>query len=80
MITKEQIVEILFNHSSYFDSSLGNIIKEERHQSIADEILTKLSQHGVNESVCDNCQDVQGMYLGMTCPKCNRPFRSVKKL
>lgn len=28
-------------------------------------------------SVCDNCQDVTGFYLGMTCPKCKRPFRAV---
>jgi uncharacterized CHY-type Zn-finger protein len=38
-----------------------------------------LSQHDVIKSVCDNCKDVQGMYLGMTCPKCNRSFRCVKQ-
>jgi hypothetical protein len=48
MITKEQITEILFNHSSYLDNSLGNIITEEKHDSIADEILSKLSQHDVS--------------------------------
>lgn len=33
----------------------------------------------VSESVCDNCTPVSGFYLGMICPKCNRPFRSVKQ-
>lgn len=28
---------------------------------------------------CDYCTDISGMYLGMTCPGCNRPFRSVKQ-
>lgn len=23
------------------------------------------------------CQDVNGFYLGTTCPKCNKPFRSI---
>ena len=26
---------------------------------------------------CKNCQKVTGFYLGMTCPKCNKPFRSI---
>jgi hypothetical protein len=30
------------------------------------------------KSVCDGCKDIAGFYLGTTCPKCNRPFRSVK--
>ena len=30
-------------------------------------------------TVCDNCSDPQGMYLGMTCPKCKRCFRDVKQ-
>ena len=33
----------------------------------------------VTESVCDNCEPVSGFYLGTTCQKCNRPFRSVKQ-
>lgn len=28
---------------------------------------------------CNNCTDVSGYYLGMTCQFCNRPFRSVNK-
>ena len=35
--------------------------------------------HDVEELVCDNCESVSGFYLGTTCPKCNRPFRSVKQ-
>jgi uncharacterized protein YlaI len=38
-----------------------------------------LSQTAVTTSVCDNCQDVTGFYLGMTCTKCKRPFRAVKQ-
>jgi hypothetical protein len=42
------------------DNSLGNIITEEKHDSIADEILSKLSQHDVSgrseQLVCD-CPD-----------------------
>lgn len=35
------------------------------------------NQPDVDKVVCDSCRDVQGMYLGTTCPKCNRCFRSV---
>ena len=28
--------------------------------------------------LCDKCYDTDGFYLGTTCPKCNKPFRSVK--
>ena len=44
-------------------------------------IESKLKNHGVIGDVidCDNCFDVDGTYLGTTCPKCNRPFRSVKQ-
>jgi hypothetical protein len=38
-----------------------------------------LRQYGVITSVCDNCKDVTGFYLGTTCQKCNRPFRAVKQ-
>lgn len=39
----------------------------------------QLLQPDVITSVCDNCKDVTGFYLGTTCPKCNRPFRVVKQ-
>lgn len=42
-----------------------------------DELIEELNQPDVGKVVCDNCRDVQGMYLGTTCPKCNRCFRSV---
>ena len=29
--------------------------------------------------VCDNCTDVESYYLGTVCPKCSKPFRSVKQ-
>jgi len=37
-----------------------------------------LPAEGSAKSVCDGCEDVAGFYLGTTCPKCYRPFRSVK--
>ena len=30
-----------------------------------------------NKEECDNCLEVKGFYLGMTCPKCLRPFRNI---
>lgn len=30
------------------------------------------------EELCNKCYDTGGFYLGTTCPKCNRSFRSVK--
>lgn len=51
MISKEEIINILFNNSGYIDNSLGNVIKEERHENIADEILSKLSQHDIKPSL-----------------------------
>jgi hypothetical protein len=32
------------------------------------------------EQNCKSCEDLNGayMYLGTTCPECNRPFRQVK--
>lgn len=48
MITKEKIIEILSNYSSYADSSLGNIIQEEKHDIIAEDILSKLRQPPVS--------------------------------
>ena len=39
----------------------------------------KCGLSNVTESVCDNCKPVTGFYLGKTCPKCNRPFRSIKQ-
>ena len=43
------------------------------------EKVAKFRLPDVTESVCDNCEPVSGFYLGTTCPKCNRPFRSVKQ-
>lgn len=52
MITKEKILTILFENSSYLDSSLGNVITEEKHNIIADEILKTLD----DSSVCPKCK------------------------
>lgn len=40
-------------------------------------MINKKKEDDDNESVCDNCKPVSGFYLGMTCPKCGKPFRSV---
>ena len=39
-----------------------------------------IKNHGVIGDVidCDGCYKTGRSYLGSTCPKCNRPFRSVK--
>ena len=52
------------------DPALGGRLAEE---------IAKLRLSDVTESVCDNCEPVSGFYLGTTCQKCNRPFRSVKQ-
>jgi len=36
-----------------------------------------LGQANYNIKPCDNCEPISGFYLGTSCPKCNRPFRSV---
>lgn len=43
------------------------------------EDYAQLRLSAVTESVCDNCEPVSGFYLGITCPECNRPFRSFKQ-
>lgn len=48
---------------------------------IATMLVNKLPIHIVTNTegkLCDNCYDTGNFYLGTTCPKCNRPFRSVK--
>ena len=54
MITKEKIIEILSKYSSYADSSLGNIIQEEKHDIIAEDIMSKLRQPTVSCSLLDD--------------------------
>jgi hypothetical protein len=43
MITKEEIVEILINHSGYVDRSMSEqAVGEDNFQNVADSILSKL--------------------------------------
>lgn len=80
MITKNELIELLKEYSGYIDRSrTEQAIHEDNFDIVSDAILSKLRQDAVSGAVCDNCKDVQGMYLGMTCPKCNRPFRDVKQ-
>lgn len=39
----------------------------------------EFSYETVNEPVCDSCKPVEGMFLGMTCEKCHRPFRMINQ-
>ena len=29
---------------------------------------------------CKNCKPTEGLYLGMTCPECNKPFRVINNM
>jgi hypothetical protein len=50
MITKEQITEILNNHAGYMDRSrTEQAVHEDNFNDVADEILSKLSQHDVSK-------------------------------
>ena len=49
-----------------------------KYITVLEEQAEQLRKHAVITSVCDNCKDVTGFYLGTTCPKCNKPFRVVK--
>lgn len=49
--------------------------------ALARVIIGELKQQGfeiVKETECDNCTPTPDFYLGMTCPKCQKPFRVVK--
>jgi hypothetical protein len=56
MITKEEIIEILFRQGTYIDNSIGNVVQEENWEIVADEILSKFCQHDVSVSFCDCTQ------------------------
>jgi hypothetical protein len=53
--------------------------KVKNETKVSDNTQKELRISDVIESVCDNCEPVSGFYLGTTCPKCNKPFRSVKQ-
>lgn len=71
MITKEQIIEILNNHAGYMDRSrTEQAVHEDNFNYVADEILSKLSQHDVSESVCGNLHHFTDIaHLGR-CEEC----------
>ena len=75
---KQKMIAVIGNP----DRRWSQIIAEKCAQIAVDHYEGRkpaLSMSGVTESVCDNCEPISGFYLGMTCPKCNRPFRSVKQ-
>ena len=53
--------------------------KVKNKTKVSDNAQKELRISDVTESVCENCKPVTGFYLGMTCPKCSRPFRDVKQ-
>lgn len=61
------------------DDKNGHWVEYSEHKAIVEALTEQLRKHAVITSVCDNCKDVTGFYLGTTCPKCNRPFRVVKQ-
>lgn len=73
MITKEKIIEILSNYSSYADSSLGNIIQEEKHDIIAEDILSKLRQPPVSSSVC-HCNKLPDGEIAISSKALQKPY------
>jgi exosome complex RNA-binding protein Csl4 len=75
MDLKTEIREYFYTiHGSHIETDIANIIAiAEKH------IALQLQQTGVITSVCDNCEDITSLSLGMTCPKCNRPFRDIKQ-
>jgi hypothetical protein len=54
MITKEEIVKILHESCYYVDSSLGNMIGEDKFPSIVDSIMKKLNQTIADNSSCNS--------------------------
>lgn len=49
-----------------------------KYAEYAEKQLRLFSVSNTEEKLCDKCYDTDGFYLGTTCPKCDRPFRSVK--
>ncbi len=57
---------------------LHNITLWKNDFEFADDLLALFSVSNTEGELCDKCYDTGGFYLGTTCPKCNKPFRSVK--
>lgn len=57
------------NYSKMQDKYIDYLEKKLKNNVVLDDVM-----------VCDNCKplDRRTHFLGMNCPKCNRPFRSVR--
>ena len=65
MITKEEIIEILNNHSRYvYRDCDDKVVHKYNFNEIANEILSKLHQHDVIGSACD-CEDYKNLITNM---------------
>lgn len=51
--------------------------EDENATNLAHKICVLFSISNTEGKLCDKCYDTGGFYLGTTCPKCNRPFRTV---
>ena len=63
---EEELLEILD------ELDLNNIEADDAFKQIA-----ALISIGNPEIDCDHCYETEGFYLGISCPECNRPFRSL---
>jgi hypothetical protein len=72
MITKEEIVGILRNHSGYIDRSMSEqAVHEDNFKDVSDAILSKLHQPTVSESVCDHDWRLANTFSNQQmCSKC----------
>jgi uncharacterized paraquat-inducible protein A len=46
---------------------------------ILNDIVTLKNKMFQELTDCDYCSDINGFYLGTTCPKCFQPFRAVRQ-
>lgn len=89
MITREEIIKILDDNCQYVDSSLGNMIPEEKFSYIATEILNRLRltpgssivfdfETNFITCICDGEKEIYPKHLGDGgydwCKKCDCPL------
>ena len=80
---KKEITELIQAYWK-FDNNQQSISSWHDKQDLikAIEALSHVETQTVDETQlkCENCEPANGFYLGMTCPKCSQPFRSIKPI
>lgn len=75
MITKEEIIEILTNHSGYIDRSMSDkALHECNFSDVADKILSRLHLDAVSICACGSNDYYAEVYKDVTkyyCKKCH---------